>query len=103
MDNTNPSISGIDTNTKWTTQGFLHFQSGLSRSLTSAAQRPVIYRSSTDLGQLGEGGPLYVRLQRLIRAAVNDNRLVIGAALPSERDLSEAYNLSRVTVRRAID
>ncbi len=70
---------------------------------TSSSQRSVIHRSSTDLGLLGEGGPLYARLQRLIRTAVNDNRLVVGAALPSERDLSEAYSLSRVTVRRAID
>ena len=57
----------------------------------------------TELGPLGEGGPLYVRLQRLIRAAVEHDRLISGAALPSERDMSDAYSLSRVTVRKALD
>lgn len=48
-------------------------------------------------------GPLYVRLQSLIRQAITDEALAPGSALPSERDLCEAYGLSRVTIRKAID
>lgn len=46
---------------------------------------------------------MYLRLQRALRAAVNDERLAPGCALPSERALCEAYDLSRVTVRKAFD
>lgn len=56
-----------------------------------------------DLGPLGEGGPLYVRLQRLIRTAIDQDLLAPGASLPSERDLSAHFSLSRVTVRKAFD
>lgn len=48
-------------------------------------------------------GPRYMRLQKLIRQAVEDRRLPGGVALPSERDLCEEYGLSRVTIRKAID
>ncbi|KPF55698.1 GntR family transcriptional regulator [Novosphingobium capsulatum] len=50
-----------------------------------------------------EAGPRYMRLQKLIRHAVDSRRLAAGAALPSERDLCEEYGLSRVTIRKAID
>lgn len=50
-----------------------------------------------------ESGPRYMRLQKLIRRAVDDRRLPAGVALPSERDLCEEYGLSRVTIRKAID
>ncbi|WP_206245508.1 GntR family transcriptional regulator [Novosphingobium terrae] len=57
------------------------------------------------IGALDENvaGPRYIRLQNLIRQAVDDHRLAVGEALPSERDLCESYNLSRVTIRKAID
>ncbi|MBL8266334.1 GntR family transcriptional regulator [Steroidobacter sp.] len=47
--------------------------------------------------------PLYQQLQRKLRLAI-DNR-VLGAddALPPERDLAEELNVSRITVRKAID
>lgn len=54
-------------------------------------------------GPLTPSGPRYVRLERVLQTAIDDRRLTGGAALPSERDLSHAYGLSRVTVRRAID
>lgn len=50
-----------------------------------------------------EAGPRYMRLQKLIRQAVDNRRLSPGSALPSERDLCEEYGLSRVTIRKAID
>lgn len=56
-----------------------------------------------DLGPLGQRGPLYVRLQRVICEAIEQQSLVPGAPLPSERDLSRHFGLSRVTVRRAFD
>ncbi len=77
----------------------MHLQSKLSRSLQPALSIP----STTDIGALGRSGPLYVRLERALRAAVNNDRLQPGAALPSERDLCDAYQLSRVTVRKALE
>jgi GntR family transcriptional regulator len=44
-----------------------------------------------------------MRLQNLIRQAVEDRRLALGEALPSERDLCEGFGLSRVTIRKAMD
>ncbi len=49
-----------------------------------------------------EGGPLYVRLQALIRAAIAEGRLVPNDALPAERELASSLKVSRVTVRKAI-
>lgn len=56
-----------------------------------------------DLGVLPPAGPLYLRLRRLLRAAIETDALPPGALLPSERALGETYGLSRVTVRKAID
>ncbi|WP_279482902.1 GntR family transcriptional regulator [Aureimonas sp. SK2] len=54
-------------------------------------------------GVLPEGqGPLYLRLQALIRAAVDAGELKPADALPSERDLAEGLGVSRVTVRKAL-
>ncbi len=54
-------------------------------------------------GALPEGeGPLYLRLQALIRGAVEGGELRPTDALPSERDLAEAFSVSRVTVRKAL-
>ncbi|PNU06646.1 GntR family transcriptional regulator [Novosphingobium guangzhouense] len=50
-----------------------------------------------------ETGPRYMRLQRLIREAIDKQRITIGSALPTERELVEEYGVSRVTVRKAID
>jgi len=50
-----------------------------------------------------EAGPRYLRLQKLLRAAIEGRRLPHGSALPSERELGEVYALSRVTIRKAID
>jgi GntR family transcriptional regulator len=54
-----------------------------------------------------EGGssnmPLYLQLQRVLRAAIEQNVLSADEALPPERELAEAYNVSRVTVRKALD
>ena len=49
------------------------------------------------------GGPLYVKLKRMIEDAVSSGRLQHGEALPPERDIADAAAISRVTVRKAID
>ncbi|MFD1747548.1 GntR family transcriptional regulator [Rhizobium helianthi] len=54
------------------------------------------------LQKLG-GGPLYVRLKKLIEQAMTEGKLKHGDALPAERDIADAAAISRVTVRKAID
>ena len=47
--------------------------------------------------------PLYRRLEDAMKQAVASSQIKRGAAIPSERVLSEALCVSRVTVRKAID
>ncbi len=49
-----------------------------------------------------DGGPLYLRLQSLIRAGIAEGRLQPNDALPAERDLAAHLGVSRVTVRKAL-
>jgi GntR family transcriptional regulator len=49
------------------------------------------------------GAPLYLQLQRVLRSAIEHHVLAPDEALPPERDLAEAYKVSRVTVRKALD
>jgi len=60
---------------------------------------------SQSVGKLDESSrlPLYQQLQRALREAIE--RRVLGAddALPPERDLAADFNVSRITVRKAID
>ena len=44
----------------------------------------------------------YERLRDVLRQAIGDVRLLPGRPLPSERDLADALDLSRVTVRKAL-
>jgi GntR family transcriptional regulator len=46
--------------------------------------------------------PLYIRVQERIRASVAAGNLKPLEALPGERDIAGAFNVSRVTVRKAI-
>lgn len=50
----------------------------------------------------GPGAPLYVRLRKSIEEAVKTGTLLPGDALPSERDIAASADISRVTVRKAI-
>ncbi len=47
-------------------------------------------------------GPLYLQLKRWIEDAVRRGLVQPGDALPSERDLAARVDMSRVTVRKAV-
>jgi GntR family transcriptional regulator len=47
--------------------------------------------------------PLYQQLQRVLRQAIETHVLAADDALPPERDLALDFNVSRITVRKAID
>lgn len=49
-----------------------------------------------------QGGPLYLQLKRWIEDAVHRGAIKPGDALPSERDLAARVDMSRVTVRKAV-
>ncbi|WP_374625739.1 GntR family transcriptional regulator [Devosia sp.] len=51
---------------------------------------------------LPQGGPLYLQLKRWIEDAVARGLIQPGDALPSERDLATRVDVSRVTVRKAV-
>src|ERR1700749_1554215 len=60
---------------------------------------------SQTLGRLDEPSslPLYQQLQRALRQAIETRLLSPEDALPPERDLATDFNVSRITVRKAID
>ena len=49
-----------------------------------------------------KGAPLYLQLKRSIEEAVNSGVIGPGDALPSERDIAVKADVSRVTVRKAV-
>lgn len=52
---------------------------------------------------ISPSGPRYIAVLRAIERAVVGGDLPAGTHLPSERDLSRAYGISRLTLRRALD
>lgn len=59
---------------------------------------------AAQIGGLDPDGnaPLYLRLQRSLRQAIQKGVLSPDDALPAERDLAEEFNISRITVRKAL-
>ena len=57
------------------------------------------------VGRLDESSslPLYQQLQRVLRQAIETHVLAPDDALPPERDIATDFNVSRITVRKAID
>lgn len=62
-------------------------------------------RLQRNLGRLDgtTGVPLYQQLQRLLKSAIEKNLVGPNDALPPERDLATEFDVSRITVRKAID
>lgn len=50
-----------------------------------------------------KGIPLYIQVKKAILASIHERRVLGGDTLPPERDLAKHLDVSRVTVRRAID
>src|SRR5689334_14164741 len=50
----------------------------------------------------GTGAPLYLQLKKSIEDAVHRGVIGPGDALPSERDIAVMADVSRVTVRKAV-
>ena len=55
-----------------------------------------------DLWLTPESGPRYVQLRRRLQEGIDTGVLAPNSSLPSERELVEITELSRVTVRKAI-
>ena len=53
--------------------------------------------------QLGDPVPLYYQLELLLRDEIETGRLAAGEALPGENLLAAQFNVSRITVRKALD
>ena len=60
---------------------------------------------SNTLGKLDESSalPLYQQLQRALRQAIETRLIGPDDALPPERDIADDFQISRITVRKAID
>jgi GntR family transcriptional regulator len=52
--------------------------------------------------RLSGTGPLYLQLRQRLEEEIRNGALKPGAPLPSERDIAEICNVSRVTVRKAV-
>jgi GntR family transcriptional regulator len=64
--------------------------------------RPILDFLARELSA-ASGEPLYRQLENALKQAVTAARIKHGGVIPSERVLSLELNLSRVTVRKAID
>lgn len=62
-----------------------------------------IVPSSSPLLERESPIPLYYQLQAILRDQIDAGVLKPGDEVPSEKDLMEQYNVSRATVRRALD
>ncbi len=55
------------------------------------------------MSKINDAVPLYYKLAEEINSKIEDGIWPVGSKIPSERELVEKYNLSRITVRNAID
>ncbi len=86
---------------------------GTKRSTCSAYTTPYIFGKIRTVLTGEEGGhkvinknspiPIYYQLEEIIKKKIQLEELQPGDVLPSEREYAEAYNISRMTVRQAIN
>ncbi len=50
----------------------------------------------------GSSVPLYIQLKELLQEAMNEGTFPPGSRVPSERELAQRYNVSRMTARQAL-
>jgi len=50
-----------------------------------------------------EGIPLYVQIRENLKKDIQEGRLAIGQKLPPEEELAQQFNVSRMTMRRALN
>jgi GntR family transcriptional regulator, N-acetylglucosamine utilization regulator len=70
---------------------------------TTMERDQVLAEINAVMGALGAGLPLHKRLKTALKSLIVSNAMKRGSVLPSEREMSEALMLSRVTVRKAIE
>jgi GntR family transcriptional regulator len=64
---------------------------------------PLLTRGKSALrGQRGDPTPLYYRLANILRAGIDSGEYAAGSSLPTELQLERLYNVSRMTVRKAV-
>jgi GntR family transcriptional regulator len=47
--------------------------------------------------------PIYLQIYSFLRKAIEDNQYKIGELLPPEPELEKKYNVSRITIRKAMN
>lgn len=52
--------------------------------------------------QKNDATPLYLQLEKILRDAIHGDLMKAEEAIPAERDLAEEFEVSRITVRKAI-
>jgi GntR family transcriptional regulator len=68
------------------------------------ARKKVMFATNGNKISLDRAGnvPLHIQIRRMLSEQIQAGHLGPGAAVPSERDLSEDYSVSRMTVRQAL-
>jgi len=69
------------------------------------ALKPRDMRFSEVIGFGGhrDSAPLYLQLQKALRHAITTKVLIADDVIPPERDLAEDFDVSRITIRKALD
>lgn len=72
--------------------------------MSNASVIKSLLKQSKQQGLDAEGPtPLYHQLYKLLKEAIIDGTVSYGAQMPTEQQLAEAFGLSRITAKRAMD
>ena len=70
-------------------------------------QDPVIYKLFTEHDLMSLRGeaptPLYYQMYTLLKNRILDGSIAHGTQMPTEQQLAAAFNVSRITAKRAMD